>query len=366
MGSLENQFTELYIHDSVWNSEVAKRTRSLLKVSAIRVDSKPYADQRSQLSGDEFTKSKKRLYLAPHLGQFFRKCPGTQGAACCNYFVLNLGVQCNMNCSYCYLQSYINSPLSQIYTNIEEALFELEGKAREFPNAPFRVGTGETIDSLSLDDLTLYSAVVVRWFQNFPKLTCEFKTKSANIKNFINLPHSGNVVVSFSVNPEKIVEAEEHETARLWQRLKAARDAADAGFPVAFHFDPMIYVSGWQKLYSELVHLICSLFEPLEVKWISVGALRFPPQMKHILRERFGGDSIGNSSELFLGKDGKLRYDLGLRTKMFTHVKDEFLEHGKKFPVFLCMETPESWLGTFQNTPRKVKGLDELFVAMPS
>ena len=110
-----------------------------------------------------------------------------------------------MNCSYCYLQSYINSPLSQIYTNIDTALNELEEIVQRNPKSAFRVGTGETIDSLSLDDLTCYSAVLVEWFSKHPHLTCEFKTKSDNIKNFIDLKHAGTVVVSFSVNPAFIV-----------------------------------------------------------------------------------------------------------------------------------------------------------------
>lgn len=352
---------ELYIHNDVWDSEVAIRVRSLNLAEAVKVAERPYKNQEGQLSGREFTHSKKRLYLAKHEGHFFRKCPGTQGAACCNYFVLNLGVQCNMNCSYCYLQSYINSPLSQIYTNIDDALSELDEISLRYPTSPFRVGTGETIDSLTFDDLTLYSAKLVEWFRGHPKLTCEFKTKSCNIKNFINLKHSGNVVVSFSVNPHKIVETEEHETASLSRRLRAAQESRDHGFPVAFHIDPMIYTEDWKKNYFDLVNEITSLFKSNEVRWISLGALRYPPSMKNILRERFGGSTSSLAGELFLSDDGKLRYDLGLRTKMFNFVMGEFKKRDPKYPVFLCMEAPESWLGSFETTPRNVENISNLF-----
>ena len=54
--------------------------------------------------------------------KFFKRCPGARpGLTCCNYFVLNLGVQCNMNCSYCYLQSFVNTPVMKVYANIERA-----------------------------------------------------------------------------------------------------------------------------------------------------------------------------------------------------------------------------------------------------
>jgi len=359
--SLEHHFEELYIHDSCWDSIVARRVRQYLKTNAQRVFEKPYSGKTGVLSGAEFSHSKKRLYLAPHKGHFFRKCPGTGGAACCNYFVLNLGVQCNMNCSYCYLQSYINSPVSQIYTNIEDALLELETIVKQNPNAPFRVGTGETIDSLSLDDLTGYSAILVDWFSKYPHLTCEFKTKSDNIKNFIGQNHAGNVVVSFSINPQKIVETEEHQTASLSARLNAARLSSDQRFPVAFHIDPMVYVDGWKDLYSELVESVTNRFQPREIRWISVGALRFPPEMKHILRERFGGESIAIKSELYLSDDGKLRYDQALRSEMFEHVISEFRKRDPQFPVFLCMESPETWLSTFNASPRQVPSISDLF-----
>jgi spore photoproduct lyase len=364
LDTLGQWFEELYIHESCWDSEVAKRVRSIVSVPAKCVSERPYKDSKGTLDGTAFSHSKKRLYLSPHDGHFFRKCPGTQGAACCNYFVLNLGVQCNMNCSYCYLQSYINSPLTQIYTNIDSALQELDEIAERFPKSGFRVGTGETIDSLSLDDLTLYSATLVSWFAKHSHLTCEFKTKSDNIKNFVHLPHARNVVVSFSVNPEQIVQKEEHGTASLKRRLSAARLAADKGFPVAFHIDPMIYVPDWKTLYSELVEQITALFSPKEVKWISLGALRYPPDMKHILRERFAGNSAALSGELHLSSDGKLRYDQGLRNQMFNHVIGEFRSRDKSYPVFLCMEAPETWLGTFEASPRRVDGLEELFKPM--
>jgi len=368
MTDLKNFFEELYIHEKSWDSHVAQQVRASLNIPAQKVSERPYQNAEGELSGRDFDHSKKRLYLAPHEGHFFRKCPGTFGAACCNYFVLNLGVQCNMNCSYCYLQSYVNSPLTQIYTNIDDALRELDQTVAQNPKSNFRVGTGETIDSLSLDDLTLYSQTLVKWFAKHPHLTCEFKTKSDNIKNFIDLEHAGNVVVSFSINPQAIVESEEHRTAPLQARLAAARKAADKKFPVAFHIDPMIYVEGWQDLYENLVDRVADMFSPEELKWISVGALRFLPEMKHILRERFGSTQSSNrqpsavlTGEMFLGDDGKLRYDQTLRARMFNHVIDRFKKHNVKYPVFLCMETPEAWLNTYAVTPRQVSSVSELF-----
>ncbi|NIO07104.1 MAG: hypothetical protein GTO40_03580, partial [Deltaproteobacteria bacterium] len=50
---------------------------------------------------------KKRLLLTRHKGEFLKKCPGTEGSVCCNYFVINFASNCPMDCSYCYLQDYL-------------------------------------------------------------------------------------------------------------------------------------------------------------------------------------------------------------------------------------------------------------------
>jgi len=359
---LSTWFDEVFIHESAWESNLADRARRLLGSAQIqKVSSRPYSEKEGALSAHDFSMSKKRLYLAPHEGSFFKKCPGTQGAACCNYYVLNLGLQCNMNCSYCYLQSYINTPVSMAYTNIDQALLELEETVKRFPQAPFRVGTGEVTDSLSLDDLTLNSALLVDWFSRHPHLTLEFKTKSDNVKNFVDLKHRSNVVVSWSVNPQAIIEREEHLTASLTERLNAARLCADQGFPIAIHIDPMIHTPEWRELYRGLVRKLTQSFKPNEVKWISIGALRYPPEMKNTMRGRFGLKTLALQGEMFLSDDGKLRYDQALRNTMFSFMQNEFRAVSPLYKVFLCMEAPETWMGTFNATPRRVEGLDELF-----
>ena len=201
---------------------------------------------------------------------------------CCNYFVLNLGQNCEMDCSYCYLQSFINFPAVVIYTNIEKALQELEELKKHNFNNYIRIGTGEQTDSLSLDDISLYSVKLIDFFRTCPHWLLEFKTKSHNIKNFEDLNHSGNVVVSWSVNPEYIVQKEEHKTSSLKQRFSAARRAKNKGFKVSFHIDPLIYHSDWKKHYGQLIEQITKLFSPEEINHISLGALRFQTEQKSL------------------------------------------------------------------------------------
>ena len=191
------QFDRILIDSTSENSEVAARVRSLYPSESIfsMDESDPSLNNKGLMTADEFNQSKKTLLLTTFKGQFFKRCPGaTQKKAltCCNYHVLNLGSQCNMNCSYCYLQSYLNSRATKIFTNIDDALNELREMASLHCDQPFRVGTGEVIDSLSLDSITLYSRQLIEFMNQYPKWTLEFKTKSNQVDQFLDVTTVGN------------------------------------------------------------------------------------------------------------------------------------------------------------------------------
>jgi spore photoproduct lyase len=369
---LIQNFDRVYIHTDSAQSKLAARLQKLFSEDKIEfVSEDPTRDHKGLLSKEQFNQSKRRLYVHPFKGHFFKRCPGAtqkKTLTCCNYYVLNLGQQCNFNCSYCYLQSYLKTPMMHMYSNIEDAIQELEDMAQSFSHHPFRVGTGEVIDSLSLDPLSLFSHQLIEFFRKYPKWTLEFKTKSNHVEHFLNLPHAGNVVVSWSVNAREVTAREEHGTASLEQRLSAAEKCRDAGFPVAFHIDPVIWYPEWKTGYRELVDQICSRFKPEHIHVISVGTLRFQPEQRYMMKERFTKDSFVNRAEMFLSDGGKYRYDSRLRQEMYEFILSRFKQNSnseKNWKIFLCMETPETWIESFESHPMQVPGLKDFFRPLP-
>lgn len=382
MQELISKFDHVFIDELARGSAVAERFMSAFPSTKISfVTETPFSESRGELSAREFDRSKRNLFVTPFKGQFFKRCPGSRpGLACCNYFVLNWGLQCDMNCSYCYLQSFINTPALTIYSNLDSALAELRamgavavaGSCRDgsspratLANSKMRIGTGETVDSLSLDPLTLYSHKLIEFFREYPAWTLEFKTKSAYVEQFLDVEHAGNVIVSWSINPQHIIESEEHGTASLAQRLAAASKCLDKNFQIAFHIDPMIWHPEWQVNYGALVDEVCRRFTPEQIPYLSVGGLRFQPEQRAIMRERFGMNSYVTRSETFPSQDGKLRYDTKLRQEMFSFVINRFKQHSAAWRIFICMETPETWLQAAGGSPFKDHSLHELFDRVP-
>jgi len=102
-------------------------------------------------------------------------------------------------------------------------------------------------------------------------------------------------VVSWSLNPQKIIDLEEHNTASLEDRLSAMKNVQEVGYKIGIHFDPIIITENWKDLYSGLVSDISRVVDPDRIAWWSLGALRFPEELKeHIFKYR--------NSELFTGE----------------------------------------------------------------
>ena len=360
---MNEKFDRVYLSRESLHSELAVRAQKIFPADKIEVvDSQPLAHLRGPLSPQAFEQSKRLLWITPFKGTFFKRCPGHRpGLMCCNYYVLNWGSQCDMNCSYCYLQSFINTPVMTLYSNIEKALDELKEIGKDFKDQKVRIGTGETVDSLSLDEFTRHSRKLIAFFKDYPQWTLEFKTKSARVDQFLEEDHSGNVVASWSMNPQAVIAREEHLTASMEERLDAAEKCLKRGFQIAFHLDPMIYHEGWRENYASLIGEITRRFRPEDVNVISVGALRFQPEQRHMMKERFSKTSLVNRAEVFKSRDGKLRYDSELRSEMFQFVLGEFKKHSPHWKTFLCMETPETWVGIEKKNPHKDEGIKDLF-----
>ena len=197
--------------------------------------------------------AKSTLLLAVQKGPFRRPCPGTRDYICCGYQVLQVTVNCPMDCTYCVLQGYVNVPAITIFVNVEDLLAELTSGWAENPGEVWRLGTGEFGDSLALDSLTGLNERLIPWFAGRPRALLEIKSKRPVDEDLLALGPNPRVVFAWSLNPEEVIGGEEKLTAPLAARLRAAERAAAAGFRIAFHFDPLIYFPGWEEAYRRTV-----------------------------------------------------------------------------------------------------------------
>ena len=311
---------------------------------------------------DVFGAAKKSLVLSRFQGSFLKKCPGASpGMVCCNYYVVNLSKNCIYDCSYCFLQNFLdNNPLQVAFVNIEDLFRELEEVFTQFPDRNFRVGTGEITDSLALDSLVPYSQLLIPFFNRQKNAVLELKTKSDRIENLLDLPDPTNVIVSWSINPERIVDLEEKGTPSLKKRLRAASQCVEKGYRVGFHFDPIILVSGWEKAYQELVDTLFDYIPASQIEWISLGSFRYRSSLKPIIKSRHPKTMLFTGEHL-PGKDGEFRYLRPLRNQAYETIRGFLKGKSQDLNIYLCMETKEIWEGVTGKTPRSDEKLDTFF-----
>lgn len=343
---------EILVEKSVSQSPITHNVLTRLPhVPVTPIDSTEAKLDEARTWNPALARAKRSLILAEHKGHFFKPCPGQQSRGdsknvCCNYFVVNFASNCHMECSYCYLQSYLNFPYMIVYANLDKLLFELDETLSAQPDRLFRVGTGELADSLALDPLSGYSVPLVEFFAQRDNSVLELKTKSDCVEELLGLDHQGRTTVAWSMNPAFIQQTEEHKTSTVEERLHAAARCVDAGYPVAFHFDPIVHYPGWQEGYPEVVKQIFSTVPQSAVAWISLGALRLSPTLKEIMKRRFPKSALPYG-ELILAEDGKFRYFKPIRVEMYQALVGWIEEFGQGTTVYACMERPQVWQKVF-------------------
>ncbi len=306
---------------------------------------------------DNLTAGKRQLFLCKNRGIFFKPCPGTREYQCCDYQVLNTGMNCPIDCVYCILQAYLNAPWLTFYVNTDKLFLELDEALYTNPDRFFRIGTGEFTDSLAIDRLTGLSRLLVNYFAQQKNAVLELKTKSGVIENLKGLEHHGRTIIAWSLNSPIIMKQEEIRSASLDERLAAARCCADWGYKLAFHFDPIIDHPGWMEGYAETIKRLYEEVPAESIVWISLGALRFIPNLKEIGIQRFPHSNI-YYQEFIEGLDNKSRYFRPNRVKMYQFIYNCLKEKAaEETCIYFCMESDEIWQEVMGFIPAEKGGI---------
>ncbi len=311
------------------------------------IDKIPYREEdeipavTGSLSGDY--SSKEVIVLRENRGRVFQMCPGTPNMICCNYRVLNTCFGCLYDCAYCFLLYYLNTFGIVQFINLEN-LGRVIAENTE-PGRVYRIGTGEFTDSLMMDQVTGIAESLIRDVRDTGTF-CEFKTKSDNVDHLLELDHGPGIVFAWSLNTEYNIHNYEKDTAGLDRRISAAARAADAGYLLAFHFDPILYYDRCQEDYHAVVDSLFREVDPSRVAWISLGGFRYSPDFKDIMRKAFPDEAL-TAGELFPGPDGKYRYLKQKRVALYRNLKEWIYSYNSDIFVYLCMETGDVWESVF-------------------
>jgi spore photoproduct lyase len=308
---------------------------------------------------DAKTRDPKVLEVVRFRGKLLKSCPGTRNYHCCGYKILHFGVQCSLGCSYCILQAYLNQPNLRIFGNLDEILGELSENLARDRQCLYRIGTGEFSDSLLLDPFTELSRSLVPYFSKAANAVLELKTKTNFVQNLEGLDHGGHTIVAWSLNSEEIRKKEEPFAASIAERLEAARFCSGRGYFLAFHFDPIIDYPGWKSGYKRVLDRLFASVDPARIVWISLGAFRFMPELKEVVKAHHPSSRIVYG-EFIPGLDGKMRYFRDIRAEFYSFMVDEIRRADPDLCAYLCMEDDRIWQDSLGFSPEERGGLSRM------
>ena len=262
-----------------------------------------------------------------------------EGNTCPNYWHFSLYGFCPYGCTYCYLAGTPGikfSPSVKIFTNIDEILADIDKHARKIAK-PTAFYHGKLQDGLALDPLTGYSCRLIPFFAEHSFARQVLLTKSADVKNLLDLDHNGHTILSWTLHPPEISEQFEPQTPPIAERLCAMKRCAEVGYPVRAVLMPLIPVSDWLDRYAIFLE---QLLTDIPIQRLTIGTICSYQGAYWLMNRKLGAvNVIAENMEHIKSKDGRVRYSMELREKAYRHLIQTAKRLRPDLEVGLCLET---------------------------
>lgn len=336
---------KIFIEKEVVNSSVTQQILSKLPdVTVEYIDDYRSIRIEGSTTDDVFKESKECLAIARKKGGLVKEFRCRDGIIGNTEYFISHGNNCNLDCEYCFLQSYFDNAVPTVFINHDEILTAIKDVLLAAGDKKTVFHAGELCDALAFDDLTGLSRKLIPLFSEYPNARLELRTKTTTIENLLTIPGTNNIVISWTFSPQLIVDAYEHKTPSLEKRVRAAEEVQRAGYNVGICLDPIILCEDWFNNYKAMLEMLFDRLDIARIKFVSLGGFRYLPSLTRVIKER------NPKTNLLLGEfvpcvDGKYRYFRPIRVKAYREIGKVIREITRDVKMSLCMETPEVWNG---------------------
>ncbi len=256
---------------------------------------------------------------------------------CPHFIELKWANGCNFDCAWCYLNGTFRfRPCGKKpYLKEKDKIINHIKQYLEQVSTSSILNSGELSDSLAFEGSeNSLSDMIIPLFkdQNSHKLL--ILTKSANMKGILKSESQDSVIVSYSINSQKVSSRWENKAPSPLERLYAAKEVFEAGYNVRLRLDPMVPISGWKNSYRSIIDQI---FNHLIPERITLGSLRGLQSTINNSKDRTWVDYLDDRSNW-----GK-KISFAKRAEMYDYVIS-YLERRYDFSdIGLCKETIGMW-----------------------
>lgn len=195
-------------------------------------------------------------------------------------FFFKTSLNCPFNCSYCYLKWAFKNSFQTIFVNYDDIQETLEKKIVEVRDSWYSdtimFYASDYSDTLAMDILTQFHSNFIPFFEQFPNVLMESRTKSSNIESLLWLPNSPkNTEIAFSLNPQIIIDKYEKWSSTLDSRIEVINSLLDKNFIVWLRFIPLLPVNNYLEIYSKFLDYIITKIDLSRINSIEIWSLLY-------------------------------------------------------------------------------------------
>ena len=216
------------------------------------------------------------LIIAKKHDNFVLPAPSGFGMGSNQNFYFSHMYNCLYDCGYCFLQGMYSSANYVLFVNYEDFFEAISETIHLHKNDTQTYYSGYDCDSLAFDKISHFSGHMLNFFQNFPEVEVELRTKSIVISSLLTRNPIKNCVIAFSLSPDSIAEKLDNKAPSIRRRIAAIKELSNNGWPIGLRLDPLIYTYDWKIKYSELISDLMKQIDVRSIHSVSYGLLRFP------------------------------------------------------------------------------------------
>ena len=265
-------FSHIYVEKAVKNHPRTKQALKRFRDAKI-IEIGHYKDVFCR-KGQDFVRQQRarNLILARKQGTLvYPGAPVCQSFGNDGFYYTSCVMNCIYDCEYCYLKGMYPSANIVWFVNLEDFFSEIEQMLKR--HSMYLCVSYDT-DLLALESLTGYVREWMQFAGSRKNLKIEIRTKCANRSFFEQAEPAEGVIFAFTMSPQGVIDAYEHGTPSLTQRIACAAEAVRRGFALRLCFDPMIYVPDLEKQYGEMLEQIFAAIPMERLEDVSVGTFR--------------------------------------------------------------------------------------------
>ena len=252
-----------------------------------------------------YREGKNTLVVGIRKGTKFQSCKPSA------HYQLPLFSGCIGQCEYCYLNTNLgDKPYMKVNVNVDEILKTAQMLIDErLPEVTIFEGSA-TSDPIPTEHYAHLLERAIKFFSNSSNGRFRFVTKFIDIDTLLNIKHSGNTEIRFTLNTNKVIKDFESRTPSMERRIDAAIKVIKSGYPMGFIIAPVFLYDGWKDDYRNLLLHIHSKL-PQEILYpitFEVISHRYTTRAKNVILEAFPETSLPMKDEERTFKYGQFGY----------------------------------------------------------